>query len=739
MDRLRRNRGVVRAAATWLITSATEALQSENPAPADLQVILDDLQDKDTTLADLNKKTADLMTDGAEYEEELTAALEYHDKIRNTMSRIRYLLNSTTRPADSTAPVVATEAGPQGVSAQGASEYAVILHRVLMRSLPEDIAILYRQRMKETETNNGATPRSRQEEVRDVMKFPQIQIESREESSRSRCLQRSSPTGHDRSHPRLQPPVPSALALAAGSATNSHACCVLCGHRDHSVKDCQTTMTADEIRGRLIERSCCFKCAREGHTARQCRNAAWLRCKHCAKRHLTVLCEIWKPQNRAIATSSDTTKTDSVSVTTSAPASSSTPPSPAVLMQTATVWASGRHDSVLVRILLDTGSQRTFVRRDLSTSLDLPSVGTEDLSLLTFGSSKRSRTHRYRTVQLKLQSRFDAQEITMDALERYQKRLAVNGVSFGLVEGEVLALLGVSGSGKSTLLRMIAREVPHDRGRALMKTPTGHIAIRGSRRRWLAGLGYCPQDDWLIEELTGFETLALFARLRGVPESHVASVCGDIARLVGLDAAIVECVAAYSAGMRRRLSVAVALVGLPPLVLLDEPTVGVDMTSRRTLWEALRGLQHVAGTSVVITTGSMEEVEVVCDRLTIMIDGEFQCMGSLSHLKDKFAQGFTIMVKTHDEYKEDYEYRNKLMRAITETFRNSKLQQQFEGFLEYHMADTGLLWSDLFAQAEAIKLKYNVLELLICATTMDHVYAALARWERGRPPQDGWR
>ncbi|KAL1471665.1 hypothetical protein MTO96_039807 [Rhipicephalus appendiculatus] len=122
MDHLRRNRGVVRAAATRLITSATEALQLENPSPADLQVVLDDLQDKDTTLADLNKKIADLMTDGAEYEEELTVALEYHDKIRNTMSRIRYLLSSATRPADSTARVVATETGPQGVSAQGAVE-----------------------------------------------------------------------------------------------------------------------------------------------------------------------------------------------------------------------------------------------------------------------------------------------------------------------------------------------------------------------------------------------------------------------------------------------------------------------------------------------------------------------------------------------------------------------------------------------------------------------------------------
>nr|XP_054928920.1 ATP-binding cassette sub-family A member 17-like [Dermacentor andersoni] len=314
----------------------------------------------------------------------------------------------------------------------------------------------------------------------------------------------------------------------------------------------------------------------------------------------------------------------------------------------------------------------------------------------------------------------------------YRKRLVVNGISLGVAEGEVLALLGVPGSGKSTLLRMIATDVPHDRGRALMKTPRGTITMHSAPARWQAGLGYCPQQDGLLEQLTGAETLALFARLRGVPETKVVAVTRDIANLMRLGSVIGDYVETYSGGLRRRLSVGVALVGLPPLVLLDEPTAGVDVAARRDMWQSVRELQEVARLSVIMTTGSMEEVEEVCDRLAIMIDGELQCLGSLSHLKAKFAQGYTMAVKMHDEYKDDYEYGNKLIRAIADTFPDSKIQQSLEGFLEYHMADTGLPWSELFAQAESIKRKHNVLELLISATTLDHVYAALARWERGR-------
>ncbi|KAH8022821.1 hypothetical protein HPB51_005981 [Rhipicephalus microplus] len=99
-------------------------------------------------------------------------------------------------------------------------------------------------------------------------------------------------------------------------------------------------------------------------------------------------------------------------------------------MQTATVWPSGRHDSVLVHVLLYTGSQGTFIQHDFSTRHGLPSGGTDDLSLLMFGNSKRFPNYQYRTVQLKLQSRFDAREITLDAV-KVPEACMVNGPSLG--------------------------------------------------------------------------------------------------------------------------------------------------------------------------------------------------------------------------------------------------------------------------------------------------------------------
>lgn len=181
----------------------------------------------------------------------------------------------------------------------------------------------------------------------------------------------------------------------------------------------------------------------------------------------------------------------------------------------------------------------------------------------------------------------------------------VNGVSLSVHSGEVLGLLGVHGAGKSTFLRMLTAEVPADRGQALLQTPLGPLAFRaggGTSKRWQTALGYCPQDDAFIEQMSGTEVLSLFARLRGVRGKSVQHVVYEFARLVGIEAQLDNPVETYSGGTRRRLSVAVALIGLPPLVLLDEPTAGVDAVWRKKMWYMIKQLQRVAGISILVST-----------------------------------------------------------------------------------------------------------------------------------------
>lgn len=189
--------------------------------------------------------------------------------------------------------------------------------------------------------------------------------------------------------------------------------------------------------------------------------------------------------------------------------------------------------------------------------------------------------------------------------QRYRRRFVVNGVSLSVRDAEVFGLLGVHGAGKSTLLRMLTTEVPADRGRALLRTPSGPLALRaggGASKRWQTALGYCPQNDAFIEQMSGSELLSLFARLRGVQASRVPRVVLDFARLVGVEALLANPVESYSGGHRRRLSVAVALIGLPPLVLLDEPTAGVDVVWRKKIWAMIKQLQQVSRISVLVST-----------------------------------------------------------------------------------------------------------------------------------------
>lgn len=176
-------------------------------------------------------------------------------------------------------------------------------------------------------------------------------------------------------------------------------------------------------------------------------------------------------------------------------------------------------------------------------------------------------------------------------------------------------------------------------------------------------LGVCPQFDVLWPELTPLETLLFYARMRGIPGKHAFDCANYLLKAVNLhgtggskDKQGVEkrLVSELSGGMRRRLSVAIALVGNPKVVMLDEPTTGLDVVTRRDLWNVL--LRAQVGRSTILTTHSMEEADVLCQRIAIVSKGQLKCIGSNQHLKTKYGGGYALKVSFSPENSESVEH-----------------------------------------------------------------------------------
>ncbi|XP_071439608.1 phospholipid-transporting ATPase ABCA1-like isoform X2 [Hetaerina americana] len=248
-------------------------------------------------------------------------------------------------------------------------------------------------------------------------------------------------------------------------------------------------------------------------------------------------------------------------------------------------------------------------------------------------------------------------------------RPAVDQLCMGVRWGECFGLLGLNGAGKTTTFKMLTGDTHPTRGNAyvcgrsiLPSSKTGCGCSKGAQDGELADvrrrqLGYCPQFDALDPLLTAREHLTLYSRLRGVPSRHVDRLVDEGLKRLGLGRYADRLAGTYSGGNKRKLSTAIALVGDPPLVFLDEPTSGMDVGARRFLWACILSVVRdrssrngeSRGRSVVLTSHSMEECEALCSRLTIMVNGRFRCLGSVQHLKDKFGSGYTLIVHCPSE------------------------------------------------------------------------------------------
>lgn len=223
--------------------------------------------------------------------------------------------------------------------------------------------------------------------------------------------------------------------------------------------------------------------------------------------------------------------------------------------------------------------------------------------------------------------------VCRDLRRSFGDRIAVDGVGFEIARGETYGLLGPNGAGKTTTISMLCGLLAPDGGEVVVAgrriTPSSPDAKRA--------IGLVPQDIALYPDLTARENLRFFGRLQGLSKGRLATRIDEVLELVGLSDRADERIDDYSGGMKRRCNIAAGLLHEPEVLVLDEPTVGVDPQSRNAILESIEVLGH-GGLSVLYTTHYMEEAERLCDRIGIIDEGHLVAEGTRRDLIAQMGQ-----------------------------------------------------------------------------------------------------
>ncbi|KAM4661795.1 ATP-binding cassette sub-family A member 2 [Discoglossus pictus] len=295
--------------------------------------------------------------------------------------------------------------------------------------------------------------------------------------------------------------------------------------------------------------------------------------------------------------------------------------------------------------------------------------------------------------------------------------LAVDRLCVGVRPGECFGLLGVNGAGKTTTFKMLTGDESTTGGEAFIN---GHSILK-ELLQVQQSIGYCPQFDALFDELTAQEHLELYTRLRGIPWKDEERVVKWALEKLELDKYADKPAGTYSGGNKRKLSTAIALIGYPSFIFLDEPTTGMDPKARRFLWNLILDVIKT-GRSVVLTSHSMEECEALCTRLAIMVNGRFKCLGSIQHLKNRFGDGYmiTVRAKTSVNVKE-------VVRFFNRNFPEAVLKERHHTKVQYQLKSEQVSLAQVFSKMEQVVDVLGIEDYSVSQTTLDNVFVNFAK------------
>ncbi|XP_071314730.1 phospholipid-transporting ATPase ABCA1b isoform X1 [Trachinotus anak] len=299
-----------------------------------------------------------------------------------------------------------------------------------------------------------------------------------------------------------------------------------------------------------------------------------------------------------------------------------------------------------------------------------------------------------------------------------KQKPAVDRLCVGIPPGECFGLLGVNGAGKTTTFKMLTGDTLVTSGEAFL---AGKSILREINEVH-QNMGYCPQFDAINELLTGREHLELYAVLRGIPEKEVCDVAEWGIRKLGLVKYADKAAGSYSGGNMRKLSTAMALIGAPPVVFLDEPTTGMDPKARRALWNCIHSVIK-EGRSIVLTSHSMEECEALCTRMAIMVNGRFRCLGSVQHLKNRFGDGYTIILRVAGPDPDLLP----VMKFIESELSGSTLKEKHRNMLQYQLPSSLTSLTHIFSILAKNKEMLRIEDYSVTQTTLDQVFVNFAK------------
>jgi ABC-type multidrug transport system ATPase subunit len=294
-------------------------------------------------------------------------------------------------------------------------------------------------------------------------------------------------------------------------------------------------------------------------------------------------------------------------------------------------------------------------------------------------------------------------------------KVAVREVWLGVHEGECFGLLGINGAGKTTTLKMLtADEIPTS-GTAVIDGLDVATQQNDIRHR----MGYCPQFDAIIETLTAREQLKLYARIKGLPPQVIDEYVARLIIQLGLSEYADKPCGGYSGGNKRKLSLGISLIGNPRVMFLDEPSTGMDPGARRFMWDLISS--SMAGRSVILTTHSMEECEALCQRIGIMVGGRMRCLGTASHLKERYGYGYQLDVNT------GVHPTDKVLAFVHERFPGAKILERQQQNIKFRVPRQGTTLADLFEMIESNKARLDVSEYSVSETTLEQIFIHFAR------------